>query len=108
MSLHIYISMYLISIQPHINMKALNHKYSINIPNKIFKSLKIKAAHEDKSMKEIILFCIQETLGDLKIKDEEANLAFLSSSNETFAKEWNSKEDEKAFKNLQKYNKPKH
>jgi plasmid stability protein len=93
------------SQQHYNNMKTQNHKYSVNLPDKLFRSLKIKAAHEGKSMKEIILFCIKETLGDISLKDEEIknNSAFIASSNKAFEDEWNSKEDEKSFKHLQKY-----
>ena len=85
-----------------------DHRFSINIPDQTYKALRIKAAYESKTIKDIILFCIKETLGDAKISDDEAknNLAFLGSSNQTFSDEWNSKEDDKAFNNLQKY-KPK-
>jgi hypothetical protein len=89
-------------------MRDLNHKYTINLPDKIYKTLRFKAADESKSMKEIIISCITETLGDVIIDEAKNNLAFLASSNKILGDEWNSKEDDEAFKSLQKYNKPKH
>ncbi len=85
----------------------LNHKFLLNIPSKTYRALKVKAAYEDKTVKDIILFCIKQTLGDIKAKkaEEKEIMEFVSSSNELFAEEWNSKEDDEAFKHLQKYKK---
>ena len=82
----------------------LNHKFLLNIPSKTYRALKVKAAYEDKTVKDIILFCIKQTLGDIKAKKEEEKeiMDFVNSSDELFAKEWNSKADDKAFKHLQK------
>jgi uncharacterized alkaline shock family protein YloU len=85
-----------------------DHRFSINIPDQTYKALRIKADYESKTIKDIILFCVKEILGDAKISDDEVknNLAFLGRSGEVFLDEWNSKEDEKVFSHLQKY-KPK-
>jgi hypothetical protein len=85
----------------------LNHKFLLSIPSKTYKALKVKAAYEDTSVKDIVLFCINKTLGDIKYKKEEQKeiADFTALSNDTFAEEWLSKEDEKAFEHLEKFNK---
>ena len=84
-----------------------DHRFSVNIPDTLYRALKVKAAYEGTTMKDIILFCVKETLGDIEIYKRELNNeeAILTISNKTFAEEWDSKEDEEAFSNLQKYRK---
>ncbi len=43
-----------------------------------------------------------------ELKQDFDEVAFMQLSNEAFAKEWLSEEDEKAFEHLQKYNKTPH
>ncbi|OFW85602.1 MAG: hypothetical protein A2887_04150 [Alphaproteobacteria bacterium RIFCSPLOWO2_01_FULL_40_26] len=76
----------------------LAHKFSLNIPDKTYRTLKARASFEDRSVSDLILFSIKKTF-----ENEEESLRFISGSNEVFAKEWSSSEDEKAFKNLQKF-----
>ena len=85
----------------------LNHKFLLSIPSKTYKTLKVKAAYEDTTIKDIILFCINETLSKIKAKKKEEKeiMDFISLSDEAFAEDWLSDKDEKAFAHLQKYNK---
>lgn len=84
------------------NIKVTNHRYSIDIPDKIYTALKVKAAIERKSVKAIILNSLKDVIDD---GEQKEILSFVNSSNKIFAEEWNSKEDDEAFEHLQKYKK---
>ena len=92
-------------------IKENNHRYSIDIPDKIYTALKVKAAVEKKSVKDIILSSVKEILGDdfgcLAINEQRDMLSFTEMSTKIFTEEWNSEEDDKAFAHLQKYKKKK-
>lgn len=89
------------------NNKINNHRYSIDLPEKVFTALKIKSALEKKSVKDIILSSLEGFLGDnfanSNNNEQKEILSFTGLSNKAFSKEWNSEEDEEAFSNLQKY-----
>ena len=89
--------------------KIQNHRYSIDIPDRIYTALKMKSAIERKSVKDIILSSLQAVFGDdfanLPINEQKEMLGFTGMSAKIFAEEWNSTEDDKAFANLQKYKK---
>ncbi len=89
--------------------KEQNHRYSLDIPDRVYTALKVKAAVERKTVRDIILSSLQEVLGDdfasLPIKEQKDILSFTKMSAKIFAEEWNSEEDDKAFAHLQKYKK---
>ena len=92
-------------------VKEHNHRYSIDIPDRIYTALKVRAAIERKSVKDIILSSLQEVLGDdfglLPIHEQKEILSFTGISSKIFAEEWESDEDDEAFDHLQKYRKKK-
>ena len=90
--------------------KTEMHRYSIDMPEDIYVALRIKSAIEKKSVKEIVLLSLQRTLGNdlLKLRHDAEHKsaiekAFTGASNNTFAEEWRSEEDDKSFENLQKF-----
>ena len=87
--------------------KEQNHRYSIDIPDRVYTALKVKAAVERKTVRDIILSSLQEVLGDdfgsLPINEQKEILSFTGISAKIFAEEWESKEDDEAFAHLQKY-----
>jgi UDP-glucose 4-epimerase len=89
-------------------IKNHNHRYSIDIPDRIYTALKMKSAIERKSVKDIILSSLQAVFGDdfanLPINEQKEMLGFTGMSAKMFG-EWNSEEDDDAFKHLQKYKK---
>jgi plasmid stability protein len=89
--------------------KIQNHRYSIDIPDRIYTALKIKAAVTKKSVRDIILTSLKEEFGDdfntLPTDEQKEILSFTSTSAKIFGEEWNSTEDDKAFATLQKYKK---
>ena len=91
--------------------KEQNHRYSLDIPDRVYTALKVKAAVERKTVRDIILSSLQEALGDdfasLPIKEQKDILSFTKMSAKIFAEEWNSEEDDKAFAHLQRYKKEK-
>lgn len=92
-------------------VKEQNHRYSLDIPDRVYTALKVKAAVERKSVRDIILSSLQEVLGDdfasLPVNEQKEILSFTGMSAKIFAGEWNSEEDDKAFEHLQKYKKNK-
>ena len=92
-------------------IKEQNHRYSLDIPDRVYTALKVKAAVERKTVRDIILSSLQEVLGDdfgsLPINKQKEILSFTGMSSKIFAEEWNSEEDDKAFAHLQKYKKKK-
>jgi hypothetical protein len=91
--------------------KEQNHRYSLDIPDRVYAALKVKAAVERKTVRDIILSSLQEVLGDdfasLPMNEQREILRFTGMSAKTFVEEWNSEEDDKAFAHLQKYKKNK-
>lgn len=89
--------------------KIQNHRYSIDIPDRIYTALKMKSAIERKSVKDIILSFLQAVFGDdfanLPINEQKEMIGFTGMSSKTFAEEWSSTNDDEAFANLQKYKK---
>lgn len=85
--------------------KMRAHKFSLDIPDETYHTLKTRAHNSRTAMKNIVLQCLNEFLGNTKQTKEISD--FVAISNQIFAEEWNSDLDEKAFLHLQKY-KPKH
>ena len=89
-------------------IKEQNHRYSLDIPDRVYTALKVKAALERKSIRDIILSSLKEVLGDdfasLPVNEQKEILSFTGISSKVF-EEWNSEEDDKAFAHLQKYKK---
>lgn len=81
------------------------HRFSLDLPEDIYTSLKIKSALTKQSIKDIIIACVKP---NLKMEEEAEEIAFINASSKTFAKEWNSPEDDKAYTHFQKYSKRKH
>ncbi len=93
-------------------LKENNHRYSIDIPDKIYTALKVNATVEKESFKDIILSSFKEILGEdvkhIPVNEQRDVLSFTEMSAKMFAEEWNSEDDDKAFNHLQKYKKMQH
>ena len=85
-------------------IKEQNHRYSLDIPDRVYTALKVKAAVERKTVRDIILSSLQEVLGDdfasLPLNEQKEILSFTGMSTKIFAEEWESEEDDKAFKDI--------
>ncbi len=87
---------------------ATTHPYLINLPQDLFVALKLRAAIANMSVKDLIITSVEDKLskdfGSKNSKKPKKNdRAFLASSNQSFAREWGSQADEKAFAHLQKH-----
>ncbi len=93
-----------------------NKRVTLDFPSELYRMVKAFAAFNDLSIKSFIVDAVNKELdksrasgglfsnvGSNKKEYEESSSAFLSSSNQSFSDEWNSKEDDEAFTELQKY-----
>jgi hypothetical protein len=83
-----------------ITVNHSNHRYSIDIPDNMYKQLKVKSAIEGKTMRELVLIGIKSVIS--KNDEESVNESLKLLSTKTFD-EWNSKEDDEAFKHLENF-----
>ena len=81
-----------------ITVNHSNHRYSIDIPDNMYKQLKVKSAIEGKTMRELVLIGIKSVIS--KNDEESVNESLKLLSTKTFD-EWSSKEDDEAFKHLE-------
>ena len=81
-----------------ITVNHSNHRYSIDIPDNMYKQLKVKSAIEGKTMRELVLIGIKSVIS--KNDEESVNESLKLLSTKTFD-EWSSKEDYEAFKHLE-------
>ena len=83
-----------------ITVNHSNHRYSIDIPDNMYKQLKVKSAIEGKTMRELVLLGIKSVIS--KNDEESVNESLKLLAIKTFD-EWNSEDDNKAFKHLENF-----
>lgn len=80
---------------------------SLKLPHNLVVQIDNLAKQEDRSRSSVIrrflIKCIENYQDSKESQNNKMELSFIAASNKAFAEEWEGKDDEKSFANLQKY-----